>query len=358
MAEQKPASNLRKDVVHKKEIDSPLPSINFFRSCIEQGVYLTDKDFWYKPIPDPIKFKQVFNDYLPALEQEQQEREAILAVPSDFDWGNSTQKAVRDSIRIIFKSGLIDRETLVHTAKFAGPDNVVIQHGRDHSNMNMLRYFQYLVESKGITDLPLPIPESKAVRNEHIALEMGTGVVLSNAKRLFDAAYHVQIPMIPEQAIAIALTEISAHEYTHAMEHALAAEGVDTFSRAKEAKLTTSPWDKSIHAEHFASGVQAIVIRSYLRELGYSNEQITKLYATLQENSQKKVEAVKAFIQLLREKGMSDEEIEVLEIEFNRNAKDILGKEVEKYLPDMQKVLAYSDTPYSEETIRALVKKN
>ncbi len=281
--------------------------------------------------------------------------------PPDFDWEGEAKKALRETIRIIDNSGLVDKDILVDAGKIAGPGNIKIVEGDTvAASLDPRRYELSVAVSHGGRISPMPVPPSKDVRDRFIALTVDKNLMVLYARSIVQSMQLADIRTNDTQTLQIALFSALAHEYGHALLHALEANNEDTLQKIIRHNNEAGKWgtledlrkeDEDIHTEHFARGISAFVMRTAFRDLfGLSEDLIHTYFSVTAQHQENWLAAVKSMLDLGEEKGFLLEDV----IEADELLKKKIGRGKD---PDMvartgfRPALEYWLPPYSPEEL-------
>lgn len=297
---------------------SKAPSLELVRLAIEAAaVNRRETEFEV----DISKFDDVLSKAESGFERiKRKTSEESVSVPDDYDLHQKVQRALRDAIDIVFKMKLVNRETLVTASQLAGPGNIFVVEDMEKATTNLHGTTVIWNDETQEIEFTPPIPLSpRSVRNglNYIALGLPTisaeaGVFLLNAK---DA----NLPLSKQQALDLAILEIAAHEEGHLLDAALSIQEQPTLAKSqsilKSSILTEVPgllWTR-IHKELVARGIEDTILNEYMKtKMGFSQEQVDK-FLKVREGFKKTSAAVTQFVDFIKGKGYSIEDIMSIE---------------------------------------------
>lgn len=157
-----------------------------------------------------------------------------------------------------------------------------------------------------------------------------------------------------------------AHEYTHAMQFGLNAQGIDIEQRALELGYIRHAKDfliddlRFITAEHFARSMEDRVEEIYVREkLGWTTAQISEFVSRRDNQQLAEAESGYTLLSCLINNGFTPTEIYKLQACIEDNVIEWYGEEhAHWYYVPISFLAAYEAAPYSREQFEQLVKRD
>lgn len=279
----------------------------------------------------------------------------VLRVPEDFAWKREAQMTLLRVIDVVRRLRLVDRDVLSDALRFAHPSNLSVA-----ENGNELLFGDYLgYLGKGGKEIKLlPPPESRSVRDRYIKLIVGKEEVKILAGDLLDCAGTAGVEMSPHRALAIAMEKSIAHEFGHAIHLALQYRGRATRKAAEVLGIPVLPdlgtmGSVDAHNEHFARGIEEIVIKVAADAAGESEKVVLQNWLKRNEEDG---EAARALLTLAKSRGYGAHGLYDL-------AENVNGRLWMLRPDDMQMagdlsfntLLARDARPYTQEQIKLLI---
>ncbi|MCL5438361.1 MAG: hypothetical protein M1268_00045 [Patescibacteria group bacterium] len=326
------ASGGRESVINRQKIDEIIESMEQSFRAVEEQPTIFDVDF---------------------------------KVPEGFDLENQAKKALGDAVKIIYESGIFDRDILVDASRFAGPGNTKIIQDREESRLNVVDYLRMLDKKRPNRRQFLPVPKNKGVRNETITLEIGEKALMYLASQFLTNARFVGLDLDWSDALNLALILSTTHEYAHTIDFALDTKGRSTLVRAEKAGFFNEEYWKDsgfekrrVHQEWFARGVEKMVLKRYMQNiLKYPSEKIESLFLSFQKEDLDLAKKSFDIVQIGNNKGMNARALsEIIWLDLENVVDD--GSREYKRIPDIFSVISYGAEPYSEDKLRQLAGKS
>lgn len=278
------------------------------------------------------------------------------------DWEKEANRALLNTIQALYRSGVFTKKILDDAVKFAGPGNLRLEEIDAETDVSAYfgygRYADYLESihgreeaSKKIRFEGLPLPENKEARNNYLDLTIYKEQAINSAEYLFEYSEHLDLSLSRGDCLFAALSLFCAHEFGHAIDNSLKANGINI----KNQKNDDIRNNYFVNSEHFARGIERLVLPEVLRQrFRIDINIINRLLQIYWDEGATERNELENLMKLVSENKIPSTDILHVYWEIINCAKS----DIRDTLPNESQLeikFAYQLEPYSEEEIRNLV---
>lgn len=371
-----PRRRARPQIVSRSEIDDftlyTKPTLKLLSTCTQEGIFLVaTNNKLQTAVGGTDRFRALVTELAPKMLKAKEHLDAslsMLEVPKDFQW-EQEWKGAFPVVRELLGSEAqrtIPGGVLSRAMSFASEENARFVEANKEGLFDQDRYVTKVLGKKLPRDgkqLPQVRPPQNAQERNAIALTVGKEPIMRLALEFQEIADAIGSPMSTDTALRLATVKIAGNEFGHAVDSALASDGVQTYYRAlpslKRDRVTSGDITlpligAGIHRELFARGIDTIVVGEYLvKKLGYTASQVEQFFTREREVG---AVAVAETRQILAENPSTAGRVQLVR---NQHAiGKLLGVLYPQYQRDMtphiEYALKYRAAPYPREMIAQL----
>ena len=341
--------------------------IDIFRQCFDEGAIVQNGDEYNPFDVDEALLKEILERnssvYDRYLESDQEGRSLLL--PPDFDMEKEAQAGFKTVVNILYPQ-VLDIKTVRGASNFLGPKSVIISPDEYtvHTFVPTLEFLSWAQENEmeldrekyGRTQV---FPPSKE-RGKYFVLKIGGGSVRTMAAHFMNEANKIGMELKTNQALRLDMIAGIGHEYGHGVKRVFDNQGISTQARSLEKGYLKRAFElgvdiETLHDEKFACFIGLEVQIRYLEQLGFSGEEVLAFVGRDDELRGRITESAYAFLEYMRQKGLTPLQTLQLESYCLMYGAKVLGKDI--FLWRAEQALAYIAPPYTKDQFRELTKR-
>lgn len=343
-------------------------------ACVKAGAFFyenqesLDLSIDFDKVKEVIESQQAREE---TAEEKDEDESSGLEAPEGFDWQREVRATAVDVVRAIKEMEIVPLPVIVRASQYLGPGNFGVEDTLGAHNSASFNYSKLLAEDEDWQNeesppfpdrKTIPVPKSKNHRDRGVKGIISKSESLNKAGRYIKRFEEHNLTISPEDALRLTFIEDISHEYGHAIDEALRSMGIKTVLNRRSLKsdawvnrIRASPF---VHSEHFARGIEELVIARMFQGIAGIDDYEPVLNAAMWGYREFDHNAEDFFARAKKEKGLRAADIIYAYYEICEQFKD--DEEISPLL-DMNilsRDLAYRTRPYTREDIEFLVDPN